>query len=354
MVTPTRVLRHDTAVNPRNEILFTGSPGLPESYSVRWLARSPVPPIVLLLVAATLLCGFWIWWAYAYGLMDKIAAGREESIVLRANFTGLLLVCLLPVMRYYLSRWTSEDARQLQRDHGIGLPEPQRPGLGRTLGALGAVAFPYLFLFAPTPEAFSESPRNWSLAFILPLVFLPLMGWHMARFSQDLIVATALFGRLGARLPTIDVLAPHTLRPFATQGVRASLLVVVLLSVSANLYLDPGDAVVGSTLVTSMLVVIGLLVLLVPALPVHRRIKEAKYSELARVRAEVRSQRNALAAGATDTSLGDWLALEQRLMAVSEWPYDVGSVTRVSLYVLLGVGSWVGGALVERLLDTSL
>jgi len=46
------------------------------------------------------------------------------------------------------------------------------------------------------------------------------------------------------------------------------------------------------------------------------------------------------------------LAIERRLMEISEWPFDAGSYGRVALYVFPGFGSWVGAALVERLLES--
>ena len=39
-------------------------------------------------------------------------------------------------------------------------------------------------------------------------------------------------------------------------------------------------------------------------------------------------------------------------MEISEWPFDAGSYGRVALYVFPGFGSWVGAALVERLLES--
>jgi hypothetical protein len=47
------------------------------------------------------------------------------------------------------------------------------------------------------------------------------------------------------------------------------------------------------------------------------------------------------------------LALETRIENVPEWPFDMNSFSRVILYLLLGLGSWVGAALVERLLENT-
>jgi hypothetical protein len=39
---------------------------------------------------------------------------------------------------------------------------------------------------------------------------------------------------------------------------------------------------------------------------------------------------------------------------VREWPFDAPSLARFSFYLLIGLGSWLGAAAVERLLDAAL
>jgi len=39
---------------------------------------------------------------------------------------------------------------------------------------------------------------------------------------------------------------------------------------------------------------------------------------------------------------------------VREWPFDAPTLTRFFLYVAIPLGSWIGGALIERLLGTVL
>jgi len=36
---------------------------------------------------------------------------------------------------------------------------------------------------------------------------------------------------------------------------------------------------------------------------------------------------------------------------IREWPFDLQTVSRSVLLIVLGAGSWLGGAIVERLLD---
>ena len=58
------------------------------------------------------------------------------------------------------------------------------------------------------------------------------------------------------------------------------------------------------------------------------------------------------AAGAPE--LPALLAWEARIEAVREWPFDTLTLVRFSLFVLIPLASWLGGAVVERLLDLAL
>jgi len=36
---------------------------------------------------------------------------------------------------------------------------------------------------------------------------------------------------------------------------------------------------------------------------------------------------------------------------VSEWPFDVGVITRLGLYLIIPPLTWIGAVLIERLVD---
>lgn len=93
-----------------------------------------------------------------------------------------------------------------------------------------------------------------------------------------------------------------------------------------------------------------------PLVGARRRVRELKQAELARVRAALRDARGTALAGgpAPGGRLADLLAYEARLQAVAEWPVDASTLLRLGLYLVLGLGSWLGAALVERLLDRAL
>jgi hypothetical protein len=92
---------------------------------------------------------------------------------------------------------------------------------------------------------------------------------------------------------------------------------------------------------------------------VHRRLREAKRAELGRVHAALRGEPGALVGSplerdAERLSAADLVAYRSHVGAVREWPFDAGARVRILLYLSIPVGSWLGGALVERLLTTAL
>ena len=97
----------------------------------------------------------------------------------------------------------------------------------------------------------------------------------------------------------------------------------------------------------------------VPLVGVHHRILTVKRLELDRLRGEIRVER----AGVTDRlpdenpaspRLANLIAYYQLIDQTREWPIDAANVLRFFMYLLIGLGSWLGGAVVERLLDRTL
>jgi len=100
--------------------------------------------------------------------------------------------------------------------------------------------------------------------------------------------------------------------------------------------------------------------LVTPTLGVHRNIAAAKRAELARVAEAIRTERaDTLAprrADATpeDARLGNLIQYQALVKSLREWPFDPSIVARSVLLIVLGMGSWLGGAVVERLLNLLL
>ena len=221
------------------------------------------------------------------------------------------------------------------------------------LGASGVVVAYFSFLHQPDDPFLLVQPVRWRVDFAFPLVGLLFLGWFNFRFIFLLVWSAVVISRTARHIHSIDLLDTSLVKPYAQHGVRSSLLAIVSLSVSANLWLDPNSPVVGTATTLVLLVTAAVLALLLPTWGIHQRLKAIKLSELKQIRNAIATRRDPRSRSVEDAQqLRADLALERRVMEISEWPFDAGSYGRVSLYVLLGLGSWVGAALVERMLES--
>ena len=96
--------------------------------------------------------------------------------------------------------------------------------------------------------------------------------------------------------------------------------------------------------------------LLLPVRGVRRRVRLEKQREIEWCRNALREHRASRDAGADQRAgrLADVLAYRDHVEAVREWPFDTAAWLRFGLYLLIPVGSWLGGALVERVIDALL
>ena len=96
-----------------------------------------------------------------------------------------------------------------------------------------------------------------------------------------------------------------------------------------------------------------------PMLGARARVRDCKREELARVSSALRGDGAALEGSvlerrAANVSVTDLLAWRDHVSALPEWPFDTPMLLRLLLYGAIPVGSWVGGAFVERLLESTL
>jgi hypothetical protein len=145
----------------------------------------------------------------------------------------------------------------------------------------------------------------------------------------------------------LDGLGRIALRGALPWLVTGTIVLLLLLGQKSSEYFVP--LVVG--LVASATVVFAL-----PMLRVHRLIDAAKRAELKKLRRETVEARAIFEGGGQEADrvasrLSALLALEARVEAAREWPLDLSTIVRFALYLALPLGSWLGGAVVERILD---
>jgi hypothetical protein len=168
------------------------------------------------------------------------------------------------------------------------------------------------------------------------------------------LISAFLFADVARRFARIELLDLEQFAPFSRRSLRAVLVLVlyiVIMSLKALFEPNPGGAI-GTAIWLSLLAVA---VFLIPLIPLQRRVDAVKQSELKRISADIRRENEARIAGAEDwVPLTGLIVYKKEIEQVSTWAFNTPTVLRFGFYVSLGIGSWVGAAVVERWLSTLL
>jgi hypothetical protein len=150
----------------------------------------------------------------------------------------------------------------------------------------------------------------------------------------------------------IDLLDPEPLSPFASKGQR-SVLLWILLSSCLSLFWFGGDPAVINAFVLALALGVAASAFALPLSRVRARIVAARRAEIGRVNGVLREERESLLSGdpAKVGRIADLVAWRGLVEGVAEWPVTLPTLLRSGLFVLIGIGSWLGAALVERLLE---
>lgn len=185
-----------------------------------------------------------------------------------------------------------------------------------------------------------------------------LFGALVARLVATEIHLTRSYARLGERVE-VDLLDLSKVLVFARKGLRSVVLWVLISSVFSLFWVLDSAAQINSFLPIAILI-LATMALIAPTLGIHRSIRDAKVNELDHVAEAIRTERiSTLAprrAGAQpeDARLGNLIQYQAFIKSLREWPFDLSIVWRSFLLIVLGAGSWLGGAIVERLLNSLL
>jgi hypothetical protein len=225
-------------------------------------------------------------------------------------------------------------------------------GLG---GALAGLAFSY-----SVDKAVFEllTLRAFSTDALSSVILLPLVFWISLRAAYFTVAGMRAVSRAVERNLSVDPLESDRLAPLGRMAMRAGLLWVGAAAVaSLSVWLTMGSVAEFFPIAFLLAVAVGSFV--IPVRRVHFALRTAKDSELRWVRTEILRDRDAVRAGDRDVSraaqrLPGLLAYEARVASAREWPFDASTLVRFALYLSIPLFSWLGGALVERLVDQLL
>jgi hypothetical protein len=205
---------------------------------------------------------------------------------------------------------------------------------------------------------------DWSLraTCIVVVGFAALMVfWRAAVYLID---AARLYSRVGECHVEVDFLNLAPLSPLSRHGLRIVLLMTILVAFSVIATVGgPASVPISATMVMFftwvILLVLATVVFVFPVRGLRRQIRARKAEELSNLREKIRHNREIAdgsgpESGTAGAKLPGLLAYKHEIESVREWPFDAPTLTRFFLYVAIPLGSWIGGAFVERLLGAAL
>jgi len=320
--------------------------------SLSWSAVALALGFALVFVLIEILLGRFV--------LFEIDTYRED---LRVAFALCLCAAYLPAASIYLVESARRAANELT---SVLEPAREMPDLEmageydrsrlRRAGAVGVcLGFVTIVLVELDPSNLAAlgqmSPEGYFHRLILVWIF-----WFGGRVAYSIWMESTRFSKIGRERIKLDLLDLKVVAPLTRFGLRQALVTIGFFSVILLMFYD-SDAAPN---LFWILMVFALLILsfaaaslLIPLRGVQHAIAREKTRELARVNDQIRM---ALAASGSPShpGLADWIAYRGLIESVREWPIDAPTLRRFALYLAIPLGSWFGGALVERMVDTLL
>jgi len=291
---------------------------------------------------------------------------RDEEYRFTAVFA--LIIGYLPAAYVYAvrgSRRALEDLRPVLRGtpaEVAALCAQAGRFEGRDLRRSGiiaaAITITIPFLVDMSLRAYSPEAFHFTAA--LHRVLLPITGWMFGRLIHAILVDSRRMARIGRERVAVDLLDLAPLAPFTRLGLRNALLAMGALGIIALILPDwssrPGLLIaLCMGLVPAFALAAAGLVL--PVRGIRSAIRDAKRTELSACNERIHERHGAIADRSTapgEPGLDELVAWRGLVEGVREWPFDASTFTRFLLYLAIPLGSWLGGAMVERLVDAAL
>jgi hypothetical protein len=248
------------------------------------LQRKPVA--LGLIVSTTLLAGLLLHEAILDRLPmilgDQALLQSLETAVISSLLTGYLVGAF-----YAVRRNTSSTLEELKSAWKADPDTPKAASPGKigkwgyvALGIVGALLAAIMY-YATTEPAWDWSvwePETWWHR-LLGL----FIGWWFTWFATAVAESSERISRLASHVVSVDLLDQSPWFPSVKHGLLTALLTIGAVSISSLYLVDP-EVLPGVAIVLGMCLPLALVAFLLPIHGVHRRIKEAKESEIEWIR----------------------------------------------------------------------
>jgi len=232
-----------------------------------------------------------------------------------------------------------------------------RAGKHRTWALLLTGAASYLIVGVAVTNATTAEPTNpwywqgWTYDVVWHRATTVFFVWWLACLCYCIVVESLRLSRLSDNIEVLDLLELRPYRPLVRQGLTNALLVIGTVSVLSLLGVESRywQILVGFWVMFTALAWVGMML---PLRGMRRKIRAAKEKELDWCRQRLKDSRDALKCGAAERqSIAEIMAYTRMIENIRNWPFDNPTLVRFTLYLLIPLGSWLGGAFVERGLD---
>jgi len=224
-------------------------------------------------------------------------------------------------------------------------------------GLLLSLVFAAMPAFDPLFWGPEGRPELTDPGFLYAFARSAINGWPIGHAIATELWLTRQYYDLGARRVRIDLHAVDALAPFARRGMRSALAWILCVSLVSLFWLGPAAGSNNGVIVGLTLVLAGVQAV-VSAAGVRAGLRDAKHTRLQQIDARLRDEgeRALRPAGDTpaDARLANLVAYRGYVAGVPEWPLAAQSLVRFAMLAVLGLGSWLGGAVVDRILDAAL
>ena len=338
----------------------------PLTWELRLFDAIPLAPPWVALIFGLTLYGLFLAYTVLFGSEFAAEPGVAIENAWAAELLLAFLAAVVPAITVYTRRGAVRDLYDLRPI--LRCSDEEYSELRRRITAIRPRILQGVGLFFGVSAAvqIANDPSIWEGGVRPPLrdptlIWIALRnGLNIYMIARGVYIELSLaraFSSLGTKIASINLLDRAPLSPFGRRGLRSVLLWMLYTLFYSSLYAGSWAADV-LPLVLISFAAFAFTAFLLPVLGAHRRIRQARDLELARVREGIQTTRDALlVSGPVEMPggrLADLVAYEARISAVRAWPFDTPMLLRFGLYLVIGLGSWFGAAFVERLLDRTL